>query len=176
MNVTYTTRGFELSDQIEKYTEEKLRKIKPQDELIDVSLTLVLFRSRFKAELLVHNRSARFTAIEETSDVFKSINAVIDKIQKQLKKHREKLISRKRLDPKRGPGMADRLAATERTSSPRVVRARKQDVKPMSQDEAVMQLYNSKDGFMIYRDTRTDRITVLYKKKDGNFGLIDTEI
>jgi putative sigma-54 modulation protein len=178
MNVTYTTRGFVLTDQIRKYSEDKLRKIQSLDDLIDVTLNLEHARHMFKAELLVHNRSARFNAIQTTPDVFKSINAVIDKIQKQVKRHKEKLIGRKRKAPARTTDLIGTMAGTETVVIPRIIRARKQDVKPMSQEEAVMQLESGsfKASFLIYRDTETDRITVLFRRKDGNYGLVDSEI
>lgn len=174
MNVTYTSRGFVLTDKIKQYSQEKLKKIESLDQLIDVTLNLELARHQFKAELLVHNRSARFNAIQTTPDVYKSINAVIDKIQKQVKRHKEKLIGRKRQAP--GRKVEETMAAGEPIVTPRVIRRRKQDVKPMSQDEAVLQLESTSEHFLIYRDTGTDRINVLFRRKDGNFGLIDSEI
>lgn len=176
MNVTYTSRGFELTDQIRKFAEDKLKKVDSLDNLLDINLTLIHARHLFKAELLVHNRSARFNAIEETPDVFKSIHAVITKIEKQIKRQKEKRMGRKRLVPARGTRLTENMATLERTAMPRVVRARKQDVKPMSQDEAVMQLDSSKQPFLIFRNTNSDRINVLFKRKDGNYGLIDSEI
>jgi len=173
MNVTYTTRGFNLSHHIRKFTEEKIESL---DDLIDVNLTLEHARHLFKAELLVHNRNARFTGVEQTPDVFKSINAVIDKVQKQLKRHKEKLIGRKRKAPAKEVKLVQNMAVAERTSSPRVIRSRKPDVRPMSQDEALMQLNKSKDAFLIFRDVSSDRIHILHKRKDGNYSLIDSEI
>jgi putative sigma-54 modulation protein len=176
MNVSYTSRGFELTEQIKKYAREKLKKLESLDELIDVTLTLEQARHLFKAELLVHNRNARFNAIESTPDVFKSIHAVIDKMQKQIKRHKEKLIGRKRKVPAKGKKLVENMVVPERIAAPRVIRSRKQDVKPMSQDEAVMQLETRKEMFLIFRDTNSDRINVLFKRKDGNYGLIDSEI
>lgn len=173
MNIAYTTRGFELNGQIKKYTEEKLKKILSLDELLEVTLTLEQARHRYKAELMVHNRAARFNAIEETPDIFKSINGVVDKIQKQLKRHKEKLVNRKRLSRSRNAAMTE---TAERVAIPRVVRARKQDIKPMSQDEAVMQMEARQDAFLVFRNLSSDKINVLYRRKDGNYGLIDSEI
>jgi putative sigma-54 modulation protein len=174
MNIAYTTRGFDLTDQIQKHTESKLRKILSLDEVLDVSLTLEFFRHRYKAELLVHNRNAVFNAIEQTSDVFKSINAVIEKIQSQLKRHKEKLRARKRQAPARTTKMTENMAET--TKAPRLIRARKQDIKPMSQDEAMMQLERRNEPFLVFRNINSDKITVLYRRKDGNVGLIDPEM
>jgi len=177
MNVSYTTRGFELTDQIKKYSEKKLKKIEHLDELIDVTLTMEHAKHLYKAELLVHNRNARLTASEQTSDVFKSINAVIDKMQKQIKRHKEKLRGRKRQGPAKITAVDRNMAsATEPVRTARIIRARKQDVKPMSQDEAALQLNSSKDNFIIFRDTGSDRIRILFRRKDGNFGLVDSEI
>ncbi len=174
MNIAYTTRGFDLTDQIQRHTELKLRKIVSLDEVLDVSLTLEFFRHRYKAELLVHNRNAVFNAIEQTPDVFKSINAVIEKIQNQLKRHKEKLRARKRKAPARAVKMTENMAET--TKTPRLIRARKQDIKPMSQDEAMMQLERRNEPFLVFRNINSDKITVLYRRKDGNVGLIDPEI
>ena len=175
MNVTYTTRGFHLTNQIRKYTEEKLRKIETLDDLIDVNLTLEHARHLFKAELLVHNRNARFTAVEQTPDVFKSIHVVIDKVQKQVKRHKEKLIGRKRQAPAKEVKLVQNMATSERTTAPRVIRSRRQDARPMSQEEAVLQLNKAKDSFLIFRDTSSDKINLLFRRKDGNYGLIDFE-
>src|SRR5262245_1510952 len=173
MNIAYTTRGFDLTDQIQKHTESKLRKIVSLDEVLDVSLTLEFFRHRYKAELLVHNRHAVFNAIEQTPDVFKSINAVIEKVQNQLKRHKEKLRGRKRQAPARTVKMTENMAETSK--APRLIRARKQDIKPMSQDEAMTQLERRNEPFLVFRNINSDKITVLYRRKDGNVGLIDPE-
>jgi putative sigma-54 modulation protein len=173
MNIAYTARGFDLTDQIQKHTESKLRKIVSLDEVLDVSLTLEFFRHRYKAELLVHNRNAVFNAIEQTPDVFKSINAVIEKVQNQLKRHKEKLRGRKRQTPARAVKMTENMAETAKT--PRLIPARKQDIKPMSQDEAMMQLERRNEPFLVFRNINSDKITVLYRRKDGNVGLIDPE-
>jgi putative sigma-54 modulation protein len=175
MNIAYTSRGFEMNGQIKKYAEEKLRKILALDELLEISLTLEQARHLYKAELLVHNRNARFNAIEQTPDVFKSINAVIDKIQKQIKRHKEKLVNRKRQSRPRTK-LVDTLAMRENTPLPRVVRARRQDIRPMTQEEALMQLEARKDPFLVFRNLSSDRISVLYRRKDGNYTLVDSEV
>jgi ribosome hibernation promoting factor len=175
MNIAYTTRGLELTDQIKHYTEEKLRKILSKDELLDIAVTLVQERHLFKAELLVHNRNARVYAIEETPDVFKSIHAVINKVEKQLRRHKGKLIGRKRKAPVRAKQLTANMAPEQMVTS-RVIRARKQDIKPMSQEEALMQLDAREEPFLIFRNTKSDRINVLFRRKDGNYGIIDSEI
>lgn len=175
MNISYTSRGFELTDAIKKYTDGKLKKILAVEELLDVSLTLEHARHLYKAELLVHNRNTRLIAIERTPDVFKSINAVVDKMQKQVKRHKEKLIGRKRQAiPKTkliGIDMAE-----ERIREPKFIRVRKSDVKPMRIEEAMFQLTSGKESFLLFRNIDSDTITILFRRKDGNYGLIDSEI
>jgi ribosome hibernation promoting factor len=176
MNITFTSRGFELTDQIRKFAREKLKKIQSLDDLIKVTLTMDQNKHLYRAELLVHDRNALFTAVEATPDVYKSIHAVIEKMQKQMQRHKEKIIARKRQVPAKGVKLVQNMAISERISPPRVMRARKQDVKPMSQDEAVLQLESIKQDFVIYRDTGNDRVCILYRRKDGNYGLVDSEI
>jgi putative sigma-54 modulation protein len=176
MNITFTSRGFELTDQIRKFAREKLKKIQSLDDLIKVTLTMDQNKHLYKAELLVHDRNARFTAVESTPDVYKSIHAVIEKMQKQMQRHKEKIMARKRQVPAKGTKLVQNMATSERTAAPRVMRARKQDVKPMSQEEAMLQMESMKHDFVIYRDTGNDRVCILYRRKDGNYGLVDSEI
>lgn len=176
MNVTFTSRGFDLTDQIKKFAREKLRKIESLDELINVTLTLEQSKHLYKAELLVHDRNAQFTAVESTSDIYKSILAVVEKIHKQVRRQKDKRIGRKRKAPARSGALEQNMATTERMSAPRVMRSRKRDVKPMSQDEAVMQMESMKLEFLVYRDTGNDRVCILFRRKDGNYGLVDSEI
>jgi putative sigma-54 modulation protein len=176
MNVTFTTRGFELTDQIKKFAREKLKKIESLDELINVTLTMAQSRHLYKAELLVHDRNARFTAVQSTPDIYKSILSVVDKVQKQVKRHKEKMHGRKRQAPQKGTKLVQNMATSERLAPPRIIRSRKQDVKPMSQEEAVLQIESMKQEFLVYRDTGNDRICILFKRKDGNYGLVDSEI
>jgi putative sigma-54 modulation protein len=175
MNISYTSRGFNLTDQIKKYSNEKLGKIVALEELLDVSLTLELARGQYKAELLVHNRNNRWIATQRTPDVFKSINAVIDKMQKQVKRHKEKLIGRKRQAVPKVKRIGIQMAG-EKTAEPRIVRIRKPEVKPMTVDEAVLQLETGKDSYLLFRNLSSDRINILFRRKDGNYGLIDSEI
>jgi putative sigma-54 modulation protein len=70
--------------------------------------------------------------------------------------------------------MTENMAET--TKAPRLIRARKQDIKPMSEDEAMMQLERRNEPFLVFRNINSDKITVLYRRKDGNVGLIDPEM
>jgi putative sigma-54 modulation protein len=177
MNVTFTTRGFDLTDQIKKFATEKIKKIESVHELITATLTMDQNKHLYKAELLVHDRHTQFTAVQSTPDIYKSIHAVVEKVQKQVRRHKEKMIGRKRQAPAKGTKLAQNMGATgERTSGPRVIRSRKQDVKPMSQEEAVLQMESMKLEFLVYRDTGNDRICILFRRKDGNYGFVDSEI
>jgi putative sigma-54 modulation protein len=176
MNVTFTSRGFDLTDQIRKFATEKIKKIESVHELINVTLTLNQNKHLYKAELLVHDRHTQYTAVQSTPDIYKSIHAVVEKIQKQVRRHKEKMIGRKRQAPAKTSKLAQNMATTETAAAPRVIRSRKQDVKPMSQEEAVLQMESMKLEFLVYRDTGNDRICILFKRKDGNYGLVDSEI
>jgi putative sigma-54 modulation protein len=176
MNVTFTTRGFTLTDQIRKFATEKIKKIESLHELLTATLTMAQNKHLYKAELLVHDRHTQFAAVQSTPDIYKSIHAVVDKVQKQVRRHKEKMIERKRQAPTKGAKLVQNMGTGEKTGAPRVIRSRKQDVKPMSQDEAVMQMESTNIDFLIYRDTGKDRICILFKRKDKNYGLVDSEI
>ena len=103
------------------------------------------------------------------------LTQLLKKIQKQLKRHKEKFISRKRQRAPKVTKLAENMAPMD-SKEPRLIRARRQDIKPMSHEEAMMQLDRRKESFLIFRNINSDKINVLYRRKDGNVGLIDSDI
>jgi ribosome hibernation promoting factor len=105
-----------------------------------------------------------------------AVTTVIDRLTRQAQRHMGKLRERKR----RGRGKAAASPASPAAPSraeggPRVIRSRGFLVKPMTVDEAVLEVGGSDDGFLVFRDAATERVSVLYRRKDGNLGLIEPE-
>jgi putative sigma-54 modulation protein len=131
-------------------------------------------KNRQIGEILVHWRDHTLTATDTNADMYMALTRAIAKIEKQALKLKKKIIDRKQ-GGKRASAVAPepdgQLEASPRT--PRIINARRYAVKPMTAEEAAMRLSGEADQFLVFRDADTDRIGVLYKRKDGNFGLIE---
>ena len=106
-------------------------------------------------------------AHEVKDDMYAAIDTILDKLERRLTKYRDKLKKYREVKPK--PSIR---AADERPS--KIIVSKTVDAKPVDPEEAVMQLEASGDSFMIFRDRESDNVCVVYKRKDGNFGLIET--
>jgi len=185
MNIEIVGRQIDITPAIRDFTEEKLRKLeKLLDGPLDAHVVLAIEKHRHTAEIKVKSRTAVLSGQEETDDLYNSIREVADKLERQALKHKEKVTDRKH---RRGPKLGEAAAAMEERAlaelapaetpieEPRVVRAPRYRVKPMSAEDALLELESSGAGLLVYRDSQTDRVNVIYRQKDGNFGLVDPE-
>lgn len=179
MKIDYVGRGYQLDDRVRSYTEDKLEKVtKFLQEPIEVRITLETEKHRQIADVHVAHRLGVLQATEEAGDMYDAVNAAVDKAEKQARRSRKKIRERKRREASNGQQWP--LAILERESvgageTPRVVRTTQLQIKPMSIDEAALQLEDSKNEFVVFRDAATDLVSVLYKRKDNNYGLIAPE-
>ena len=108
-------------------------------------------------------------AMEETEDMYSAIDQVMDKIEKQIKKYRSKTRSRRADITKEG----DTGESTELNIEEPTIEIEKLVAKPMDTEEAAMQFTMSQQDFLVFRNSRSSKINVIYKRRDGNLGLIE---
>jgi putative sigma-54 modulation protein len=176
MTVEYTGRQTEVTPQIRTLAERRLRKLSKVLRITNVHVILTTHRHRQIAEVSLHSPHLDLTATEESSDLATSISTVFDKLERQAQRRVGKLRA-----PKRGASRAtavwskDVAGPAAGDGGPRVIRSRRFAVKPMTMDEAVLEVGANADGFLVFRDASTERLNVLYRRKDGNLGLIEPE-
>lgn len=183
MKVTVTGRKMEMTGALSSHVEEKIEGIKKfLSEARDVHVVLSVEKHRHFAEITLNANGYVIHCKEETNDMYASIDRAIGKLTKQLKKHKDRIIS---LKGKRKPDKDEKInfssdvlsyeKEASKKDSPEVIKAEKFNAKPMFLEEASMQIQRTKNNFLIFRDASTDRINILYFKDDGNLGLIDTD-
>ncbi|MBC7929310.1 MAG: ribosome-associated translation inhibitor RaiA [Rubrivivax sp.] len=182
MNFEYTGRHVVVTPAIRTHVEEHFGKIDhlfPNSTTARAHVIIDVIKNRHNAEILLHWRDHTLTAKDTNADMYQALTRCIAKIEKQAVKLKKKIIERKQsatplsaLAPE--PEPADVLAAdAERNArQPRIIAARRYPVKPMTPEEAAMTLAEDSNQFVVFRDADTSRLSVLYKRKDGNFGLI----
>jgi putative sigma-54 modulation protein len=188
MRVHITGRQVEITPALRKFAEEKLKKVeKLLDGAAEAHVVLAVEKHRHLAEIQVKSRNALLAGARETEDLYASIGHVVEKLERQALKHKEKLTTRKKRDGRRGAlapaavpeaevaAVAPRARARAAVRSPRVMRSERYRLKPLSAEDAAMELDAMQGDLLVYRDAATYRVNVVYRRKDGNFGLVDPE-
>lgn len=180
MRYEFTGRHTTVTPALKKYTREHLDKL---DRILDSApmRAHVVFdvekQHRQKCEIVISWRDHTFTATASNADMYASIVQAAAKIEKQIFKLKDRFSTSKRQKMAMGAA-ADAVQPAEPAPAAnadgfRIVRTRRYVVKPMTPEEAAGAITDSTDQFVVFRDAETQRVGVVYKRKDGNFGLIE---
>lgn len=170
MNIIVNGRRLDVTPEMKSYAEEKIRKFdRYLSSITEAVVTLSIEKYRHKAEVLLKADGVMIQAEGITGEIYASIDEVVEKLERQVKKHKEKLISRRKGDGK--PVTASTEAPPAETGV--IIKRKRFDMKPMSPDEAALQLTVLNRDFFIFTNDSTEDINVIYKRKDGNFVLVE---
>lgn len=178
MKFEYTGRHMDVTQGIRSHVEDHFHKLDHifTDPTVHAHVILEVEKNRHIGEVLVHWRDHTLTAKDSNADMYQALTRAISKIEKQAIKLKEKVIDRKQ-GAKRLSAVApqpDGQDAVVASPAPaRIIAARRYAVKPMTAEEAAMRLTDEPNQFLVFRDADTDQLGVIYKRKDGNFGLIE---
>jgi len=193
MKFSVTFRRMDATDAIKQYAEEKVKKIKRYlPEPITAHVVLSLERYQHRADINITLSNGLVLKGSETSeDMYSSIDLAVGKIERQVRKYKDKIRSHK---PATGPMLAFRRHVIEEEPRPahqepeeeipevgpdgeplpRVIRSDSFTAKAMTVEEAVMQLNLMNNSFLVFTNADNQAINVIYRRNDGNYGLIDT--
>jgi putative sigma-54 modulation protein len=176
MRFEYTGRHVEVSPAIRMHVEDHFKKLAHifNDSTASTHVIIDVEKNRHIGELIVHWRDHTLTAKDINADMYMALTRAIAKVEKQALKLKKKIIDRKQGAMRAAsvaPQPDGQLEATPRP--PRILAARRYSVKPMTAEEAALRLSSEPDQFVVFRDADTNRVAVLYKRKDGDFGLIE---
>jgi putative sigma-54 modulation protein len=177
MKISLTFRNTEGENWQKEYVDERLNKIKKYiDRSVEVHVILSVEKFRNVAEVNMIADGLNINAREEAKDMHLAIDDAVEKIEKQLKKHKEKIRSHK-TNLTRAEGItaiSGDLEETEEEQETKLVETRKVVLKPMSLDDAVMEMDVSRQRFIIYRDSSSENVSLIYRRDDGHYALIET--
>lgn len=171
MQTSVTFKNLDPSDPIRSYATDKLNRLdKYFHNPCEASVVLSVEKFRHIAEVNIKGDRLTIIGKEETEDMYSAIDMVLDKLEKQIKKNKQKIRERRPGKGKGKAGMGEPLPGEEEGEARVVVQ--NIEFKPMDVDEAVMQMDLMEDNFLVFTNARSDRVNVLYRRKDGNYGLI----
>lgn len=196
MRLELTGRHIAITPALRKLVEQRLQHVSRMMNSSAVSAQVVLTheKTRVHADVALHARGEKFLHGEATGrDVSLALGAAVDRIDRQAQRVKEKWKDRRRAGgplektasaPRRkaARAMADRdLEAGEeppagRSRRPRLIRERRYAVKPMTIEDAAAEIDDRRDAVIVFRNSGTDAVTVLFRRSDGNLGLIEPEV
>ncbi|MDA8440857.1 MAG: ribosome-associated translation inhibitor RaiA [Peptococcaceae bacterium] len=170
MIINVRGKHIEVTDALREYAEKRVGKLaKYFDDIEDIQVTLLVEKDRHRVEVTAHVNGIILRGEEQTSDMYSSIDLVVEKLEKQIEKYKTRLAKKVR-------GAAfNNLPVDLREEEIEVIRNKRFAVKPMDLDEAIMQMNLVGHSFYVFANADTEEINVVYKRKDGNFGLIEPE-
>jgi putative sigma-54 modulation protein len=182
MQILVTFRHVDPTPPLRSYAEEKLERVKKYlRRPVEAHVILSVSKERHVAEITLKADHHTLFAEETTQDLYSAIDLAVDKLEHQAQKlherrrHHKGAANARAVEPS---GVTASVLAADRRGpggAPEVIRTQRLPAKPMSVEEAVAQLTATTDEFLVFTNASNQRIAVLYRRRDGNFGLIEPE-
>ncbi|MDL2267017.1 ribosome-associated translation inhibitor RaiA [Desulfovibrio sp. OttesenSCG-928-G15] len=179
MNIALTFKNFDPSDHLRQYAKrrfEKLGRFLHKSENVEMTAVLTVDKFRHKADVQLSGDGVAISAVEQSQDMYATVDMVLDKLETQLKKHAERMKEKRRS----GRGSADAAAdvyvgdVQDAGDAPKyTIQEETVEPKPMFPEEAVLQLEQRDDPVLLFLHGETDRLNLIYKRKQGVYSLID---
>ena len=174
MNVHFTARKTDLTPEVRQYCEKRLSALeKLLGSVLEVDITLSVAKTRNRAEIHVMAKGTSLVVEDETPEMLNSLNRAFDSLEKKIKKEREKVRERKRRKGRERKDLALPIEAEEPVQ--RIFRSSNYSMKPMPVEEAVLQLGVKNREVFVFRKEGSEKWAVLFRRKDGNVGLVEPE-
>ncbi|MEG0874771.1 MAG: ribosome-associated translation inhibitor RaiA [Clostridiales bacterium] len=169
MRITYKGKNTDVTPALKDHTEKKLNRLERIMDIDDAMVTLVVEKNHQKAEvnMMIHGYILRGEVV--TDDMYSSLDLVTDKMEKQLVKYKEKL-------QRRNKKQKIAYLNLDTPVEDELVRTKHFAIKPMTTEEAIMQMNMLGHTFFVFSNSETNAVNVVYLRHDGKFGLLEPEI
>ena len=173
-------RNLEISDALRSYAEEKLGKLERQltDPRVELELAVEKNPSiaeNHVAEATIWTNGPVLRAREASSDMRASIDQLVEKLERQVNRYRTRARSRRRRAARANEPASETIPVVADEAEPLIVKTKQFAVNPMSPEEAVLQLELIGHDFFVFRDSGSGEVNVVYRRRDGAYGLIEPQ-
>lgn len=180
MEITTTSRRFKLTPEMKEQAEKRISKLsRYSDQILEVHLILAQEKYRQIAEISLHTRGSDLVSREETSEMLTSIDRVVDRMERQLKKLNARQKDRKALRPVPALSVVSEEelteVETEEEFSPVVVRGHQFSSEPLTVEDAIRFMREKDWDIIVFPNSRSGKTALVHLRADGNFGLVETE-
>jgi len=169
MEINVRGKNIDVNPSLKQYAEKRLSKIDRyiKQTPLAVQVTFSTERDNYVVEVTIPLNGYLLRAEESARDAFSSVDNVMEKLEKQIEKYRTKLFKRDRVEVASAP--------REDLENARIVKVKRFPMKPMTPEEAAMQMELLGHDFFVFHNAENDAVNVVYRRKDGNYGLIEPE-
>ncbi len=185
MQILVSGRHMGVPDALREYAEEKVGRVAKIHDRDDMQVEVILHveknksnKNRDVAEVTARMKGAVVRAEEAAPDMYAAIDLVSEKLERQMRKYKTKLVDRRngtKAVVKTAPGDSEIASSFEEDDEPAIVRTKTIDTKPMTADEAILQMELLGHDFFVYMDAESESTNVLYRRNDGDYGLIQSQ-
>jgi len=179
VQIAITGRNLEITEALRRYAEEKVARLQRfVDQITSVHVILMIEKYRQIAEITLRIRDLTIRGEESSDDLYCAIDLVADKIERQILRYKEKIVEHVGRGPGRSRGRGEIPQGEAEPFSrdgPRIVKTKRFAMKPLSPDEAALQMNLLGHNFFVFRNARTEEVNVLYRRQDGDYGLIEPQ-
>ena len=174
MQTDITFKNIDSSDALKDYAFKRLSKMdKYIDRTAEAHVVLSVEKRRHKADVTLTADGAVINAVEITEDLYSAIDMVMDKLERQIKKHKEKLQAKKTQSKTTGAAAASPVS---RKAKPRLIYEKNYAVNAMSVEEALEVMEDAPERFVIFQNTESKQLNLIYKRVDGKLALVEPQI
>lgn len=176
MDIKIRAQNLDLTEKIKGYSSEKVSKLdRFFDQIIEAEVELISSKNpsisdKQTVEVTLFTKGHIVRAKESSTDIFASVDLVVEKLERQLKKYKDKMYK----SAQRHNHSKEESLAGESAGNNRIVKRKQVVMKPMTPEEAAMQLDLLGHQFFVFTNSDTEEVNVVYKRKDSNYGLIET--
>ncbi len=174
MNITVNGRKVDITPTLKKYAEDKIGKFdKYLTNITEATVTLSVQKHLHRAEVQIRANGHHLQAEAITEELYSSIDEVVEKLDRQVKKLKDKLAGKRKggdREVQAAPTIEDEPMPTDEKM---IIESEQQFVKPMPPEEAASRLDSESLDFFVFTNSESGKFSVIYKRKDGNFGLIE---
>lgn len=173
MRLDIRGKNIELTDALREYAEKRLSKLERLIDVKEAQVTMSVEGDSHRVEVTIPLNGVILRGEEESEDMYSSIDLVVEKLEKQIDKYKTRIYKRFR-----GIGFKKNLVkemeeTKEEVEKFKIVRTKRFALKPMDVEEAVMQMNLLGHSFFVFFNFETEEVNVVYRRNDGNYGLIE---
>jgi len=176
MNISIRGDKLEITEAMKDYVKEKLAKLDKyidSPENVDASILVKVNKQSHKVEITIPLKKVMLRAEVEQESFYAAVDVAIDKLERQIRKNKTRISSKKNKDEK--DFVYDYIDTIKEEESNKIVKRKKIDVKPMDEEEAILQMELVGHEFYLFKNIETGKAALVYKRKDGNYGMIESE-
>lgn len=176
MNIMIRGKHIEVTDALKEYVLKRVGKLeKYSDEFMDVKVTLLVEEGRHRVEVTAPIHGIILRGEEESTDMYASIDLVVEKLERQIDKYRTRINRRMRSKVLKDHEPVHPVDLEDEDEDEKIVRNKKFALKPMSVDEAIMQMNLVGHNFYVFTNSDGQAVNVVYRRHNGDYGLLEPE-